>query len=150
MQCILQANTGDSSDKELEMGELDEILVKLKESVQSDPKQAAVWNTLGLILLRTNRLQVLMYFCFGSFFPFNFIKFTGYFTKFTNNLHISCFTLILFSYFLQSAISVLSSLLAIVPDYLDSLANLGIAYLQRCDNFVNILKLPPASINWTS
>ncbi|KAG1363365.1 UDP-N-acetylglucosamine--peptide N-acetylglucosaminyltransferase 110 kDa subunit [Cocos nucifera] len=85
-QCILQANTGDSSDKELEMGELDEILVKLKESVQSDPKQAAVWNTLGLILLRTNRLE--------------------------------------------SAISILSSLLAIVPDYLDSLANLGIAYLQ--------------------
>ncbi|XP_010927572.2 uncharacterized protein [Elaeis guineensis] len=85
-QCILQANTGDSSDKELEMVELDEILGKLKESVQSDPKQAAVWNTLGLILLRTNRLQ--------------------------------------------SAISVLSSLLAIVPDYLDSLANLGIAYLQ--------------------
>lgn len=32
---------------------------------------------------------------------------------------------------IQSAISVLSSLLAFVPDYLDSLANLGIAYLHR-------------------
>ncbi|KAJ6808620.1 putative UDP-N-acetylglucosamine--peptide N-acetylglucosaminyltransferase SPINDLY isoform X1 [Iris pallida] len=85
-QCILQVNTGDNSDKELELAELDDILKKLKDSVQSDVKQATVWNTLGLILLRTGRLQ--------------------------------------------SAISVLSSLLAITPDYLDCLANLGIAYLQ--------------------
>ncbi|XP_073000123.1 uncharacterized protein [Typha latifolia] len=85
-QCILQASTGDSSDKDIEASELDEILVKLKCSLQSDAKQAAVWNTLGLILLRSGRLQ--------------------------------------------SAISVLSSLLDLAPDYLDSLANLGIAYLQ--------------------
>ncbi|XP_064934565.1 probable UDP-N-acetylglucosamine--peptide N-acetylglucosaminyltransferase SPINDLY isoform X2 [Musa acuminata AAA Group] len=85
-QCLLLANAGDSSEKELEGDELEEILVKLKCSVESDAKQAAFWNTLGLLLLRTGRLQ--------------------------------------------SAISVLSSLLAIVPDYLDSLANLGIAYLQ--------------------
>ena len=36
----------------------DKILLKLKESIQSDIRQAAVWNTLGLILLRTGRLQV--------------------------------------------------------------------------------------------
>ncbi|XP_058102083.1 probable UDP-N-acetylglucosamine--peptide N-acetylglucosaminyltransferase SEC isoform X2 [Magnolia sinica] len=85
-QCLLQGNTGDTSDKELELEELDDILLKLRESVQSDVRQAAVWNTLGLILLRTGRLQ--------------------------------------------SAISVLSSLLALAPDYLDALANLGVAYLQ--------------------
>uniref|UniRef100_A0A6V7QT76 UDP-N-acetylglucosamine--peptide N-acetylglucosaminyltransferase SPINDLY n=1 Tax=Ananas comosus var. bracteatus TaxID=296719 RepID=A0A6V7QT76_ANACO len=85
-QCVLQASTGDGPDKELEAGELDEILAKLKNSLQSDARQAAVWNTLGSILLRSGRLQ--------------------------------------------SAISVLSSILALVPDYLDSLANLGVAYLQ--------------------
>nr|DAD22055.1 TPA_asm: hypothetical protein HUJ06_023518 [Nelumbo nucifera] len=58
----------------------------LKESVQSDIRQASVWNTLGLLLIRTGRLQ--------------------------------------------SATSVLSSLLSIAPDHLDSLANLGISYLQ--------------------
>ncbi|XP_020260277.1 probable UDP-N-acetylglucosamine--peptide N-acetylglucosaminyltransferase SPINDLY isoform X2 [Asparagus officinalis] len=85
-QCILQINTGDTSDKELETCELEEILKNLKDSVQLDVKQASVWNTLGLVLLRTGRVQ--------------------------------------------SAISVLSSLLDIVPGYLDSLANLGIAHLQ--------------------
>lgn len=58
MQCILQVNITDNSDKELETGELEEILKKLKDSVQSDVKHAAVWNTLGLILLRTGRVQV--------------------------------------------------------------------------------------------
>ncbi|KAJ0972465.1 hypothetical protein J5N97_020424 [Dioscorea zingiberensis] len=85
-QCILQVNAGDNSDKELEAEELEEILAKMKDSLLSDAKQAAVWNSLGLILMRTNRLQ--------------------------------------------SAISILSSLLVLVPDYLDSLANLGVAYLQ--------------------
>ncbi|KAG0501672.1 hypothetical protein HPP92_001744 [Vanilla planifolia] len=85
-QCILQVNTADCSDKELESGELEEILTRLKESLQLDVKQAAVWNTLGLMLLRTSRPQ--------------------------------------------SAIAVLSSVLAIAPDCLDSLANLGLAYLQ--------------------
>ena len=58
-QCLLLDTSGDSSrDKELDPEELEEILLKLKESIQSDIRQAAVWNTLGLILLRTGRLQV--------------------------------------------------------------------------------------------
>ncbi|XP_024025012.1 probable UDP-N-acetylglucosamine--peptide N-acetylglucosaminyltransferase SEC isoform X1 [Morus notabilis] len=86
-QCLLLESSGDSSrDNELEPEELEEILSKLKESIQSDIRQAAVWNTLGLILLRTGRLQ--------------------------------------------SAIAVLSSLLAITPDNYDCLGNLGMAYLQ--------------------
>ncbi|KAJ8649144.1 hypothetical protein MRB53_002167 [Persea americana] len=85
-QCLLQGNTGDSSDKEFEAEELDDLLLKLKDSVQSDIRQAAVWNTLGLILLRTGRLQ--------------------------------------------SAVSILSALLADASDNLDALANLGLAYLQ--------------------
>lgn len=59
MQCLLLESSGDSSrDNELEPEELEEILSKLKESIQSDIRQAAVWNTLGLILLRTGRFQV--------------------------------------------------------------------------------------------
>ncbi|MQM01736.1 hypothetical protein Taro_034493 [Colocasia esculenta] len=85
-QCILQVSTGDGSDKDLEAEELDIILSKLKESMQLDSRHASAWSTLGLLLLRTGRLQ--------------------------------------------SAISVLSSLLASAPDNLDALANLGIAYLQ--------------------
>ncbi|KAF8664928.1 hypothetical protein HU200_054246 [Digitaria exilis] len=88
-QCILQASMGDSFDDELETGEVDDILVKLKSSVQSDHRQAAVWNILGLVLLRGGQIQ--------------------------------------------SAISVLSSLTAVAPDYLDSLANLGVAYIQSGD-----------------
>ncbi|TVU36116.1 hypothetical protein EJB05_18032 [Eragrostis curvula] len=88
-QCILQTSMGDSFDEELETGELDDILVKMKNSVESDPRQAAVWNILGLVLLRSGQLQ--------------------------------------------SAISVLSYLTAIAPDYLDSLANLGVAYIQSGD-----------------
>ncbi|KAL5998315.1 hypothetical protein ACLOJK_009255 [Asimina triloba] len=96
-QCILLGNSADSSDKELESEELDDILRKLRDSVQSDVRQATVWNTLGLILLRTGRLQ--------------------------------------------SAISVLSSLLALAPDHLDALANLGLAYLQCIETYsVHILK----------
>lgn len=85
-QCILQINSSDSSDKELEPSELEEVLTRMKDSLHLDAKQAVVWNTLGLILLRTGRPQ--------------------------------------------SAIAVLSSILSFVPDYLDSLANLGVAYLQ--------------------
>ncbi|KAL6997057.1 hypothetical protein U1Q18_007179 [Sarracenia purpurea var. burkii] len=84
-QCILLGSSGDS-ERELETKELDEILCKLKESMTSDIRQASVWNTLGMILLKTGRLQ--------------------------------------------NAISVLSSLLAIVPENLDCLGNLGIAYFQ--------------------
>lgn len=59
MQCLLLENSGDNGlDKELENDELEEILSKLKESMQSDVRQAGVWNTLGLILLKTGRLQV--------------------------------------------------------------------------------------------
>lgn len=59
VQCLLLESSGDNSqDKELEPEELEEILSKLKESIQSDIRQAAVWNTLGLILLRTGRWQV--------------------------------------------------------------------------------------------
>lgn len=59
MQCLLLESSGDNNvDKELEPEELNEILSKLKESVQSDRRQAAVWNILGLILLKTGRLQV--------------------------------------------------------------------------------------------
>ncbi|KAF9605020.1 hypothetical protein IFM89_013186 [Coptis chinensis] len=86
-QCILLGNTGDgSSNKELEHEELGEILSKLKESMQVDIRQANIWNTLGLILLRSGRVE--------------------------------------------SAISVLSSLLPFSSDFLDALANLGIAYLR--------------------
>ncbi|XP_009333902.1 probable UDP-N-acetylglucosamine--peptide N-acetylglucosaminyltransferase SPINDLY [Pyrus x bretschneideri] len=87
-QCLMLETLGDGSfDKELEPQELDEINSKLKESMQSDVRQAALWNTLGLILLKTGRLQ--------------------------------------------SAIAVLSSLLAVAPDNYDCLGNLGIAYLQN-------------------
>ncbi|XVF11623.1 hypothetical protein REPUB_Repub08aG0043100 [Reevesia pubescens] len=86
-QCLLLENSGDNGlDKELEHEELEEILSKLKDSMQSDIRQAGVWNTLGLILLKTGRLQ--------------------------------------------SAIAVLSSLLALAPTNYDCLGNLGIAYLQ--------------------
>lgn len=47
-----------NSDKEIEPKELEEILSKLKESMQSDIRQAALWNSLGLILLKSGRLQV--------------------------------------------------------------------------------------------
>ncbi|VAH66721.1 UDP-N-acetylglucosamine--peptide N-acetylglucosaminyltransferase 110 kDa subunit isoform X2 [Triticum aestivum] len=88
-QCILQASMGDSFDEELDTSELSEILVKLKSSVELDPRQAAVWNILGLVLLRGGQLQ--------------------------------------------SAISVFSTLTTVAPDYLDSLANLGVAYIQSGD-----------------
>lgn len=65
MQCILLESLENcSSDKELEPQELDEICSKLRESIESDVRQASVWNTLGLILLRTGRLQVQIVICF--------------------------------------------------------------------------------------
>lgn len=86
-QCLLLVSPGDcNSERELEPKEFDEILCKLKESMKSDIRQASVWNTSGMILLKTGRLQ--------------------------------------------NAISLLSSLLTIVPDNVDCLGNLGIAYLQ--------------------
>lgn len=57
-QCLLPGSSEDySSDKELEPNELEEILCKLGESMKSDIRQASVWNTLGMILLKTGRLQ---------------------------------------------------------------------------------------------
>ncbi|KAH1126416.1 hypothetical protein GYH30_015417 [Glycine max] len=57
-QClILESSSENSSDKELEPDELEEILSKLKESVKSDIRQTAVWNTLGFILLKTGRVK---------------------------------------------------------------------------------------------
>ncbi|CAL5361909.1 unnamed protein product [Camellia sinensis] len=86
-QCLLLVSSGDcNSERELQPKEFDEILCKLKESMKSDIRQASVWNTSGMILLKTGRLQ--------------------------------------------NAISLLSSLLTIVPDNVDCLGNLGIAYLQ--------------------
>ncbi|CAE6256378.1 unnamed protein product [Arabidopsis arenosa] len=89
-QCLLLDGFGDTdSVKELEGEELEEILSKLKDSIKLDVRQAAVWNTLGLMLLKAGCLM--------------------------------------------SAVSVLSSLLALVPDNYDCLANLGVAYLQSGD-----------------
>ncbi|KAI5665016.1 hypothetical protein M9H77_24339 [Catharanthus roseus] len=86
-QCILLGSLEDCrSDKELEPTELEDILSKIRTSMNSDFRQASVWNTLGLILLKTGRLQ--------------------------------------------SAISVFSALLAVEPENMDCLGNLGIAYLQ--------------------
>lgn len=46
------------SVKELEGEELEEILSKLKDSIKLDVRQAAVWNTLGLMLLKAGCLMV--------------------------------------------------------------------------------------------
>uniref|UniRef100_A0A7N0USP9 UDP-N-acetylglucosamine--peptide N-acetylglucosaminyltransferase SPINDLY n=1 Tax=Kalanchoe fedtschenkoi TaxID=63787 RepID=A0A7N0USP9_KALFE len=87
-QCILLGNMGDyGSDKELEPEVIEETIAKMKESVKRDSRQAAVWNTLGYILLKSSRVQ--------------------------------------------SAISILSTLMALVPGNLDCICNLGLAYLQR-------------------
>ncbi|XP_044487566.1 probable UDP-N-acetylglucosamine--peptide N-acetylglucosaminyltransferase SPINDLY [Mangifera indica] len=58
-QCILlESSLGeDSLDKEIGPEELQEILSKLKDSMQSDIRQTVLWNTLGLLLLKTGRLQ---------------------------------------------------------------------------------------------
>lgn len=63
MQCILLGSLEDCrSDKELEPTELEDILSKIRTSMNSDFRQASVWNTLGLILLKTGRLQVPNFF----------------------------------------------------------------------------------------
>lgn len=46
------------SVKEIEGQELEEILSKLKDSMKLDVRQAAVWNTLGLMLLKAGCLMV--------------------------------------------------------------------------------------------
>ena len=69
VQCLLLESLGEcASDKELEAEELEEILSKLRESVLSDVRQASVWNTLGMILIRTGRLMVhLLDSCYRTF-----------------------------------------------------------------------------------
>ncbi|XP_076901981.1 uncharacterized protein LOC143556578 isoform X2 [Bidens hawaiensis] len=87
-QCILLGSSEEyGSGKELEGKELEEVLCKLNESMASDVRQASVWNTLGVLLLKSGHLQ--------------------------------------------NAISVLSSLLAVVPENLDCIGNLGMAHLQN-------------------
>ncbi|XP_060170813.1 probable UDP-N-acetylglucosamine--peptide N-acetylglucosaminyltransferase SPINDLY isoform X2 [Lycium barbarum] len=57
-QCILLGTLEDcNSDEELEPEELENILAKLKEAVKSDVRQVSIWSSLGIILLRTGRLQ---------------------------------------------------------------------------------------------
>lgn len=57
-QCLLLETLGEcAADKELEPEELEEIVLKLKESVLTDIRQVPVWNTLGIILLKTGRLE---------------------------------------------------------------------------------------------
>ncbi|XP_022885352.1 uncharacterized protein LOC111401720 isoform X2 [Olea europaea var. sylvestris] len=57
-QCILLESLENCTlDEELKPQELDEICLKLRESMKSDVRQASVWNTLGLILLKTGCLQ---------------------------------------------------------------------------------------------
>ncbi|KAL8123378.1 uncharacterized protein LOC141717625 isoform X2 [Apium graveolens] len=57
-QCLLLKSSEDySSGKELGAKELDEVIKNLKESMKSDIKQASVWNTLGMILLKSGRLK---------------------------------------------------------------------------------------------
>ncbi|XP_073059142.1 uncharacterized protein [Primulina eburnea] len=57
-QCILLESFENSNlDEELESRELDEICLKMRDSLKADVRQASVWNTLGLLLLRTGRSQ---------------------------------------------------------------------------------------------
>lgn len=59
LQCLLLKSSEDYSlGKELGAKELDEVINNLKDSMKSDMKQASVWNTLGMILLKSGRLKV--------------------------------------------------------------------------------------------
>lgn len=64
---MLETSGDNSLEKELEGQELEDVLFKLKESMQSDIRQVAVWNTLGLILLKSGRVQVLSLMIFLLF-----------------------------------------------------------------------------------
>jgi hypothetical protein len=64
---LLETSGDNSLEKELEGQELEDVLFKLKESMQSDIRQVAVWNTLGLILLKSGRVQVLSLMIFLLF-----------------------------------------------------------------------------------
>lgn len=58
-QCLLQGKIGEHCipDKGLQDEEIHDIVCKLNESVQVDNQQASVWNTLGLLLLKTGHVQ---------------------------------------------------------------------------------------------
>ncbi|XP_078432986.1 tetratricopeptide repeat (TPR)-containing protein isoform X2 [Wolffia australiana] len=56
-QCIMQAGIGDGSSKELEPEELEDVRLRLKESMLADSRNSGVWSTLGQILIRTGRLR---------------------------------------------------------------------------------------------
>ncbi|CAO2840498.1 unnamed protein product [Amaranthus hypochondriacus] len=73
-QCLLLESLGEStSDKELETEELEELISKLKESVLSDIRQVSFWNTLGVILLKSGRLEsaVSVLTCLSALSPHN-------------------------------------------------------------------------------
>ncbi|EFJ32828.1 hypothetical protein SELMODRAFT_438952 [Selaginella moellendorffii] len=99
-QCLLQGKIGGqiSPGKDFSKENMRLIGSKVKEAVPEDSGQASIWNTLGLLLLHTGRIQ--------------------------------------------SAISVFTSLLSILPDSLDALANLGVAYFQsgELDNAARCLQ----------
>ncbi|KAJ7525305.1 hypothetical protein O6H91_17G044900 [Diphasiastrum complanatum] len=90
-QCLLQGNISCFlvSNKELQTNDMEVIINKLKMATSTNFGHAPLWNTLGLLLLRTGRIK--------------------------------------------TAISVFKSLLGIVPEYLEALANLGVAYLHNGD-----------------
>lgn len=47
-----------NSGNELRKEELEGVTSKVREGLQADSGQATLWNTMGLLLLRTGRLQV--------------------------------------------------------------------------------------------
>ncbi|KAG6543725.1 hypothetical protein Mapa_014909 [Marchantia paleacea] len=87
-QCLLEELFGVEGEPEKGLTDeaLEKLVLKLKEATLMDIGQAAVWSTLGLLLLRAGKNK--------------------------------------------SAIQILTSLLEVVPDHLDALNNLGVAYLH--------------------
>lgn len=63
------------SVKEIEGEELEEILSKLKDSMKLDVRQAVVWNTLGLMLLKAGCLMVKNFYHVWCFKITNVIPF---------------------------------------------------------------------------
>ena len=61
LQSLLLGSSEDyGPGKEVEGKELEEILGKLNDSMRSDVRQASVWNTVGVLLLKAGHLQVLV------------------------------------------------------------------------------------------
>eukprot|EP00249_Psilotum_nudum_P015308 c25253_g1_i1 orf=711-3452(+) len=59
VQCLLQGVVcgKEFPGKELQLNDIENLVGKLKELVQADGVQVSIWNTLGLVLLRSGRLQ---------------------------------------------------------------------------------------------